>query len=171
MLCGDENNLYFALEIYYFQSPLARKCSYDLHLHSEIQFPARTQIFGLRCQLSCVVALILVLLCYLLYFSQEELQWKKETTALQHISVSVLVCWILTEVLWSHILLLAAVATGSEYPVWGTQVSTRRQYSSYGHSHSKTSFPKTGHLGEKNYIWNLLATQRNEEKRRRDHSK
>lgn len=103
MLCRDEGHFCFALEICYFQSPLAGKGVYDLHHHGEIQFPAGLQILGLKCQLSCVVALILVLLSYLLYFSQEELKWKKETGALQYISASVLICWILTELLWSQI--------------------------------------------------------------------
>lgn len=74
MLCRDEGHFCFAMEIYYFQSPLAGKGIYDLHHHGEIQFPAGLQILGLKCQLSCVVALILVLLSYLLYFSQEELK-------------------------------------------------------------------------------------------------
>lgn len=73
-LCRGGGHLYFDLEIYSFQRPLAGKGSHDLHHRGEIQFPAGIQILGLGCQLSCVVALILVLLYYLLYLSQEELK-------------------------------------------------------------------------------------------------
>lgn len=137
-----------------------------MHHHGEIPFPAGIQIFGLICQLSCVVALILVLPCYL-YFSKEEFKWKQETGALHYISASVLIYWILTELLWSQILFLAAVATGSEYPVWGIWVSVRRQYSSYGPSHSRTLFPKAGHLGKKQYLKLSCYTEKRRKKKRK----